>query len=28
VPPQNLGLLEDPAGFPEVPLDIRVRLER
>ena len=28
VPPQNLGLLEDPAGSPEVPADIRTRLER
>jgi len=28
VPPQNLGLLEDPASSPEVPPDIRVRLER
>jgi len=28
VPPQNLGLLEDPAGAPEVPGDIRFHLER
>ncbi len=28
VPPQNLGLLEDPAGSPEVPADISVHLER
>jgi len=28
VPPQNLGLLEDPAGSPEVPPDVRLHLER
>lgn len=28
VPPQNLGLLEDPAASPEVPADIRTHLER
>jgi BirA family biotin operon repressor/biotin-[acetyl-CoA-carboxylase] ligase len=28
VPPQNLGLLEDPAGSPEVPADISVHLKR
>lgn len=28
VPPQNLGLLEDPVGSPEMPADVRVHLER
>ncbi len=28
VPPQDLGLLEDPVGSPEVPPDVRLRLER